>query len=97
MGPVDEPGASILGRHSTPRRCPIEHPPPDPDKKKYKGLWGRKAEAEQQAKEAAERKKAEKAAAASESAGTSDGTAAPEKPVPSTPPSTATKPEVSGQ
>ena len=34
--------------------CSIEHPPPDPDKPKYKGMWARKRESEEKAAAARE-------------------------------------------
>jgi hypothetical protein len=40
---------------TTPRNiCETEHPPPDPDKPKYKNMWVKKAEVEQEAQRAKE-------------------------------------------
>lgn len=59
-------GAPFLGDDKPSGVCPIAHPPPDPEAKKYEGLWKRKAREEE------ERKAAEAGADASEPA-TPDG------------------------
>lgn len=46
-------GAPFLGEERPDGACPIVHPPPDPEKKKYEGLW-RRRQREKEEREAAE-------------------------------------------
>jgi hypothetical protein len=41
-------GAPFLDGKKPKGRCPIDHPPPDPETKTYEGLWKRKAREEEE-------------------------------------------------
>jgi hypothetical protein len=47
-------GAPFLDGQKPKGRCPIDHPPPDAEKKAYEGLWKRKEREEREAEEAKE-------------------------------------------
>jgi len=65
-------GAPFLEDDKPQGRCPIGHPPPDPDKKKYEGLWTRRKR-EQEEREAAAQAEREAAQAENNASAETNG------------------------